>query len=103
MIGGGCQAIILLPALILPVFVYLSCLLLFPLKSEWKDALLGRCFALNCLLNTAGFVFSSGALELSQIGDANKQRLSMDAASGILLAAFFLSLICSSILLSHFL
>jgi hypothetical protein len=117
MLGGGFQlamlwptreavAIVLLAALILPVFPNLSCLLLFPLKSEWKDVLLGKGFYLNCLLNTVGFALSSSALTLSLLflgADFNKETHRIDTAFGILPAAFLLSLVCSCVLLGHFL
>jgi hypothetical protein len=103
LLGGDIRAFFLLPVLILPIFPYLFCLLLIPLKSEWKDVLLRKSFALNGLLNMVGFVLIIVTLAFSLIGDFNKENHRLDAASGIPLAAFLLSLICSSVLFGHFL
>jgi hypothetical protein len=100
---GGCLAPFLMLALILPGLPYLACLRAFLLKSEWGDERLQKIqeiqesYVVNCLLTLGGFVFSILLLMLSQMGDFNKETHSLDAASGIPLLGFLLSLACSSV------
>ena len=93
-------AALVLP-LVLPVLIYLACLLPFPRKSDQREALLVKSTYLSYLLNTMGFSLSLVALALSLFylsGDLH-DILHTDVAFVIPPAAFLLSLLCSTVLL----
>lgn len=96
LLGGGSREMVLLATLILPIFPYLSCLLLFRVKSMWKEALLVTSFSLNCLLNMVGF-----ALTFALTSGWNDLYVTskIEAADRIPPVAFLLSFLCSCILL----
>ncbi len=94
-------ALLLLAALVVPILIYLACLLPFPRKSDQRAALLLKGAYLNYLLTTMGFSLSLVVLLIALIlrgGDYAKQVLTIDLAFVIPSAAFLLSLLCSTVL-----
>lgn len=89
---------VLWAALLLPLIPYLLCLLLFPVKSMWKWALLETGFYLNGILNIIGFALLT---TLAWGWNDLHSTYRTDAAYTLSLGAFLLSLLCSCSLLVH--
>ena len=97
-------ASLLLAALVLPVLIYLACLLPFPWKNGTADTKLRKSTYLSYLLTTLGFSLSSFVLGLSLFyrgGDLHDPFLTTDLAFVIPPAAFLLSLLCSTALIGY--
>jgi hypothetical protein len=99
-------ALVLLTTLILPALIYLVCLLLWPVKSEWKDRGLRKSVSICYVLNLLGLSLSSffAAFSVFSYGAGlHDVYQNTDVAFAIPSIAFLLSLACSSVLLGHFL
>jgi len=98
-------ALVLLTALILPALIYLVCLLLWPVQSEWKDRGLRKSVSIGYVLNLLGLSLSSffAAFSVFSYGAGLHDVYQItDVAFAIPPIAFLLSLACSSVLVNHF-
>ena len=98
-------ALVLLTILILPAIIYLVCLALWPVKSEWKDRGLRKSISICNVLNLIGLSLSSffaAFSVLSHGGDLDLPVQNTHPAFAIPPIAFLLSLACSYVLVNHF-
>jgi hypothetical protein len=98
-------ALVLLTALIGPSLIYLVCLLLWPIKSEWKDRGLRKSVSICLVLNLIGLSLSSFFAAFSVFshgGDLHMPVLNTHPTFAIPPIAFLLSLACSSVLVNQF-